>query len=84
MRMKRTNLVLSGELLDEALRLSGERTYSATVDRALREFILRAKAGRILELTGTGLWEGNLAEMRQDWTVRDRASAKKKPRRGSR
>ena len=64
--MKRTNLVLDGELLDEAQRLSGERTYSRTVDRALADFVRRAQAGRILELAGSGLWKGDLAEMRDD------------------
>jgi Arc/MetJ family transcription regulator len=65
-RMKRTNLVLDGHLLEEAVRLSGERTYSAAVSRALNEFVRRAHANRILELAGSGLWEGNLAEMRGD------------------
>ena len=64
--MKRTSLVLDRALLEEAHRLSGERTYSKTVDRALAEFVRRARAGRILELAGSGLWEGNLAEMRDD------------------
>ena len=32
--MKRTNLVLDEGLLEEATRLSGERTYSRTVERA--------------------------------------------------
>ena len=66
--MNRTNLVLDGELLEEAQRLSGERTYSKTVDRALAEFVRRARAGRILELAGSGLWEGDLTEMRDDLT----------------
>jgi Arc/MetJ family transcription regulator len=65
-RMKRTNLVLDEALLEEATRLSGERTYSRTVDRALGDFVRRAKAGRILELVGKGLWEGDLGEMRGD------------------
>ncbi|MFZ5472053.1 MAG: type II toxin-antitoxin system VapB family antitoxin [Myxococcota bacterium] len=64
--MKRTNLVLDEKLLDEATRLSGEKTYSATVERALEEFVRRAKARRILELTGSGLWEGDLRKMRRD------------------
>lgn len=61
--MKRTNLELDESLLEEATRLSGERIYSRTVDRALADFVRRAKAGRILELAGSGLWEGNLEEM---------------------
>lgn len=66
MCMKRTNLVLDEQLLEEATRLSGERTYSRTVERALQEFVRRAHARRILDLAGSGLWEGNLAVMRED------------------
>ena len=64
--MKRTNLVLDGELLDEATRLSGERTYSAAVNRALTDFVKRARSRQILDLAGSGLWIGDLAEMRDD------------------
>ena len=64
--MKRTNLVLDEGLLEEATRLSGERTYSRTVERALEEFVRRAKARKILELAGSGLWEGDLAVVRAD------------------
>ena len=78
MRMKRTNLVLDERLLEEATRLAGERTYSRTVDRALAEFVRRAKAGKILELAGSGLWEGDLAAMRRD------APKEQRPRRAAR
>lgn len=64
--MKRTNLVLDERLLEEATRLAGERTYSRTVGRALQDFVDRIKARRILELAGSGLWEGDLGEMRSD------------------
>ena len=64
--MQRTNLVLDESLLEEATRLSGEKTYSATVQRALKDFVARAKARRILELRGSGAWDGDLAEMRAD------------------
>ncbi len=66
MCMKRTNLVLDEQLLEEATRLSGEKTYSATVQRALAELVRRIRARRILELRGSGLWQGDLAEMRAD------------------
>jgi len=66
MCMKRTNLVLDGDLLEEAARLSGERTYSKTVERALREMVRRVKARQILDLAGSGLWQGDLAVMRED------------------
>lgn len=64
--MKRTNLVLDEQILEEATRLSGEKTYSAAVQRALAEFVRRARARQILELRGSGLWEGELSEMRRD------------------
>ncbi|MCA1839204.1 MAG: type II toxin-antitoxin system VapB family antitoxin [Actinomycetota bacterium] len=64
--MKRTNLVLDEQVLDEVLRLSGERTYSKAVGRALADFVSRAEAGRILELAGSGLWQGDLSNMRRD------------------
>src|SRR5215208_1830253 len=65
-RMKRTNLVLDEQLLQEVTRVSGERTYSRAVTRAIEDYLRRHRAGRILELAGTGLWEGDLAEMRGD------------------
>jgi hypothetical protein len=76
MRMKRANLVLDERLLDEALRLSGERTYSATVGRALEDFIRRARARKILDLAASGLWQGDLGRMRGD-----RAPARRRGRR---
>jgi Arc/MetJ family transcription regulator len=64
--MKRTNLVLRDELLEEATRLAGEKTWSATVNRALEDFIRRAKARQLLSLRGSGLWDGSLSELRRD------------------
>ncbi len=64
--MKRTNLVLDDTLLHEAVRLSGERTYSRTVERALQDFVNRIKARKILQLAGTGAWTGELSMMRED------------------
>jgi Arc/MetJ family transcription regulator len=64
--MKRTNLVLDEELLKEATRLAGGKTYSGTVNLALRDFVRRARARRILDLAGSGLWAADLAEMRAD------------------
>jgi Arc/MetJ family transcription regulator len=64
--MKRTNLVLDERLLEELTRVSGERTYSRAVTKAMEDYLRRYRAGRILELAGSGLWEGDLAEMRAD------------------
>ncbi len=67
--MKRTNLVLDETLLAEAVQLSGERTFSATVGRALEDFVRRAKARQILDLRGSGIWHGELSTMRGDTTA---------------
>ncbi len=61
--------MVDAELLEQAQRLSGERTYSATVNRSLEEFVRRVKARQILDLAGTGLWRGDLGEMRGDGQV---------------
>jgi len=42
--MKRTNVVIDEELLEEAVRISRERTYSRTIERALTDLVRRAKA----------------------------------------
>lgn len=78
--MKRTNLVLDERLLEEATRLSGERTYSRTVERALEDFVRRARAGKILELAGSGLWVGELSEMRRDQPPAVRSRTKRASR----
>jgi Arc/MetJ family transcription regulator len=64
--MKRTNVVIDEHLLDEAVRVSGERTYARTIERALDEMVRRAKARDIDRLAGSGLWVGDLAAMRGD------------------
>jgi Arc/MetJ family transcription regulator len=64
--MVRKNLVLDDDLLEEAIRLSGERTYSGVVMRALDDYVRRIRARQILSLRGSGLWEGDLREMRGD------------------
>jgi Arc/MetJ family transcription regulator len=79
--MKRTNVVIREDLLEEATRLSGERTYSKTIERALEDFVRRIKSRRILELSGSGLWEGDLSEMRRDLVKESRKTYKRVPRR---
>src|SRR5688500_2932765 len=63
--MKRTRLLLDERLLEEARRLSGERTYSAVEEQALEAYVRRARASRIFELGGTNRWEGGLGQMRR-------------------
>jgi Arc/MetJ family transcription regulator len=47
-----TNLDIDQELLDEALRIGGNRTKKATVEQALQEYIQRRKQQKILKLFG--------------------------------
>ena len=70
------SLLLDERLLEEARRLSGERTYSRTVERALEAFIRRMRARRVLELAGSGLWEGDLSGMRRDAPRRKRRATR--------
>ena len=64
--MKRTNLVLNEHLLEEATRMLGEKTYSAAVNTALAEVVRIRKILSLPSFFGRGLWQGNLAEMRED------------------
>jgi Arc/MetJ family transcription regulator len=64
--MKRTNVVLDEHLLETAKTISGEATYSRTIERALEELVQRAKARQIDQLAGSGLWTGDLSVMRRD------------------
>ena len=52
-----TNLDLAPELLEEALRVSGETTKKAAVTKALEEFIARRRQKRLLELFGQLDWD---------------------------
>jgi hypothetical protein len=52
-----TNLSLDPDLLDRALKVSGERTKKAAVTRALQEFIARRQQKRLLDLMGRLEWD---------------------------
>ena len=64
--MKRTTLMVDETLLSEAVRLTGSKTYSEVVARALADLVRRIRARQILEFAGSGLWQGDLGEMRGD------------------
>jgi Arc/MetJ family transcription regulator len=48
-----TNLAIDDALLDEALRIGGQKTKRATVTEALEEYIQRRKQQQIVALFGT-------------------------------
>jgi hypothetical protein len=52
-----TNLAIDPDLLDRALKVSGERTKKATVTKALQEFIARRQQKRVLDLMGKLEWD---------------------------
>ena len=52
-----TNLSIDPDLLEEALRLSGEKTKRAAVTRALEEFVARRRQKDLLELFGSLEWD---------------------------
>ena len=54
-----TNLAIDPDLLDRAVAVSGERTKTAAVKRALEEFIARRQQSRIVELFGTLEWDAD-------------------------
>jgi len=61
----RTNIDIDDELMEEAMKATGQRTKKAAVEEALRQAVQAARRRRALEeLHGIG-WEGNLDAMRE-------------------
>lgn len=52
-----TNLALDPELIERALKLSGEKTKKAAVTRALEEFIANRSQKRLADLMGKLEWD---------------------------
>ena len=66
LHMKRTNLVLDEQLLEEAVRVLGAKTYSATVNLALKEALRMKRIQGLADHIGKVEWLGNLSDMRAD------------------
>ena len=64
--MKRTNLTLDAQLLEEVIQLFRAKTYSEAVNRAMQEAIRCTKVRGLQHFIGADLWEGDLSEMRED------------------
>ena len=52
-----TNLALDPDLIERALKVSGEKTKKAAVTRALEEFITRRSQKRLIGLMGKLEWD---------------------------
>jgi hypothetical protein len=48
-----TNLAIDDDLLAEAQQIGGHRTKKDTVNEALREYILRRRQAKVVDLFGT-------------------------------
>lgn len=66
----RTNIDISDDLMDEAMRLSGEPTKRAVVERGLRLLIATHGQGEIRKLKGAVTWQGDLSESRRGRAAR--------------
>ncbi|MBK6728121.1 MAG: type II toxin-antitoxin system VapB family antitoxin [Xanthomonadales bacterium] len=54
-----TRLVIDPELLERAIKISGEPTREAVVTKALQEFIARREQRRVAELLGKLEWDAS-------------------------
>jgi len=63
--------------LAEGLKISGKSTYSAMVNEALEEYCRLRRVEEIYKLKGSGIWEGSLAEMRNDYATDKKTSPEK-------
>ena len=52
-----TNLALDPDLIERALKVSGEKTKKAAVTRALEEYITRRSQKRLVDLMGKLEWD---------------------------
>jgi len=61
----RTNIDLDDDLLGDAMRVSGEKTKTAVVHRALKELVRVQGLRRMLDHRGHVQWDGDLDQMRE-------------------
>jgi predicted transcriptional regulator len=56
-----TNVAIDPDLLERAIAVSGERTKTAVVTKALEEFIARREQRRLVELMGKLDWHDSFS-----------------------
>ncbi|HEX7155347.1 MAG TPA: type II toxin-antitoxin system VapB family antitoxin [Thermoanaerobaculia bacterium] len=64
--MKQISVDVDEALLEKARELSGEHEDQVLIARALEALVRYETAMQIFKYQGTGIWEGDLAEMRED------------------
>jgi Arc/MetJ family transcription regulator len=68
--MKRASLVLDEQVLEDATREFGLKTYSATVNYALRELLRIRRVDGLADFFGSNIWEGDRSRIRENRPVR--------------
>jgi Arc/MetJ family transcription regulator len=63
--MKPIKVNLNIDLANEAMALTGLKTYQEVVDVALRDLVRRVRRKELSKLEGTVRWDGDLNAMRQ-------------------
>lgn len=63
--MRRTNVVLDDELVEQCQQETGIQTVRALIEHALRELLRHERQKKVLELKGNIRWEGDLRKWRQ-------------------
>jgi Arc/MetJ family transcription regulator len=64
--VKRKNVMVDEALLLEAKQMLKADSASATINQALADAIMVARIRRLGTYLGSGVWDGNLGEMRED------------------
>lgn len=62
----RTNIEIDDKLIEEAMKISGQKTKKATVEAGLKLIISLNQQKKIRDLRGKLTWEGDLEQMRLD------------------
>ena len=60
----RTNIEIDNTLISKALEISKLPTKKSVINMLLREYVKKNKQKEILKFRSSGLWEGDLDEMR--------------------
>ena len=67
--MKRMNVILDEEALEQARRLTGKKSYSETINHAIAQIVRQDQLGRAIDALATGpdpWWPGYVEEMAPD------------------
>ena len=62
----RTNVVIDDQLMQKAQRASHLPTKKSTIEAGLRLLVQMDSQAKLRALKGSGIWKGNLNEMRRD------------------